>query len=229
VSPRDSEGANFSVSVNEHRKIEVLQIGVSVYTTVNDVTDMLAFRDYILNPTDLRILRGSRIVTAAAAGLLEMRLDPTSRTVEVTLPKHSVTGYVLGLRLAGGLNPRWTACLLQKEGWVFDPLSLYGPMKDRYTELGIDADNTTVIPLYVGRAELTHVIAGHPIVASGGDDITNLFIQVTHVSQGVWHVSVHNSGSSKVTATLSKMMELPGLQFDTQLISVQAGSTAILL
>ena len=228
TSPQDTIGMNYSVSVGEHRRIEVLQVGVSVYTTIDDAAAMLALREYILSPVGLQVVRGSRIDSTGASGLLEMQLDPTSRTAEVSLPKHPLRGYVLGLRLVG-INARWTACLLQKEGWVFDPLSLYGPTGDRYTELGIDADSTTVAPLYVGRAKLTHVVAGHPIVATGGHDVTNLFIQVTHVSQGVWHVSVHNPTAAQVTATISKTMELPGLEFATKSISVKAGATTVLV
>ena len=228
TSPQDTIGMNYSVSVGEHRRIEVLQVGVSVYTTIDDAAAMLALREYILSPVGLQVVRGSRIDSTGASGLLEMQLDPTSRTAEVSLPKHPLRGYVLGLRLVG-INARWTACLLQKEGWVFDPLSLYGPTGDRYTELGIDADGTTVAPLYVGRAKLTHVVAGHPVVATGGHDVTNLFIQVTHVSQGVWHVSVHNPTAAQVTATISKTMELPGLEFATKSISVKAGATTVLV
>ena len=228
VGPQDSVGENFSMFANERRTIEVLQLGVSAYTQINTAAAMLALRQYILSPTGLNVTLGSRVNTAAASGLLEMKLDPNTSTVELSLTKHPLPGYVLGLRLAEGLNARWTACLYQKSGWVFDPLSLYGPLQGRYTELGMAADGTAFAPLYVGRAELTHVVAGHPVVASGVGART-LFIQVTHIRQDKWHVSVHNPGVVAVSATISKTMELPGLVLGTKVVVVHGGSTAVLL
>ena len=86
------------------------------------------------------------------------------------------------------------------------------------------------MPLYVGRAE-THVLAGHPVIATGVN-ANNLFIQVTHVNQmgsDQWHVSVHNAGFGSIRATITQTMKLPGLDLQTQAVTVRGGSTVVLL
>ena len=52
------------------------------------------------------------------------------------------------------------------------------PGRRRYTALGLDFDGVAHVPLYVGRAPVTHVIVGHPVVARG-EGADELRVQVT--------------------------------------------------
>ena len=81
-----------------------------------------------------------------------------------------------------------------------------------YTELGVDAQNFTHVPMYTGRAPRTHMRVGHPVVATGGAGAELVFIQVTRlltpadavgVKQHVFHVAVNNPADEAVSVTLT--------------------------
>lgn len=131
---------------------------------------------------------------------------------------HPDPNMLLPLRV-GGFRRRWTVGLWQDAGWVTtDPLYQDEP-GGGYTELGLDAHNYTHVPLYTGRAQLTRVRVGHPVVAvgSGADQ---LFVQATRLltppdAVGVrryqFHVAVNNPTFATVSVTLKSSFSEVGM------------------
>ena len=78
-----------------------------------------------------------------------------------------------------------------------------------------------------GFAELTHVVAGHPVVA--GPEGKELFLQVTKVGQAPdrWHVSVNNPTDRPITTTLTKTIPLPGLELPETKIALSPGQYVV--
>ncbi len=124
-----------------------------------------------------------------------------------------------------GLNPRWSAGLLQKQGYVKGD---YGSGENRYRALGLDLEGNAYLPLYVELAERTHVVAGHPVIA--GPEGAELFIQVTKVGHNPdrWHVSVNNPTDRAITTTLRAEMALPGLELPAEPVTLQPGEYRVL-
>jgi len=117
------------------------------------------------------------------------------RAAEILVGGHPDPSMVLPLRL-GGLKRRWTVAVQQLEGWVnaIEKNQTSGESV-LYSELGIDAQNYSAVPVYVGRAPRTHLRIGHPVVAAGRD-AEQIFVQVTklHLAAGkfMFHVALNN-------------------------------------
>ncbi len=176
--------------------------------------------DYLRNPTGLRVLQGTRM---ASPGLLDIAVEDGA--AKLLLPRaEGVEGLTLPVRIAD-LNPRWSVGILQEEG--YSP-GFYGTGHDRYRALGVDQDGFAYVPLYVDRADITQIQAGHPVVAdSAGRD---LFIQVTCLGGAPfrWHVSVNNPSDLPVSTVLHQSMTLPGFQFRRLPITIPAGGYVVL-
>ena len=86
---------------------------------------------------------------------------------------------------------------------------------NKFTVLGVDSENATAVPLYVGLAKKTHVRIGHPVVATG-EGAAEMFIQVTRlrVTNGstLFHVAVNNPTQKAATVHLSASFPEVGLQ-----------------
>ena len=93
----------------------------------------------------------------------------------------------------------------------------------------MDLAGNAYVPLYPDLAELTHVVAGHPVVA--GPEGKDLFIQVTKVGQNPdrWHVSVNNPTDQPITTTLKKAIALPGFDFPDKHITLKPGEYTVLM
>jgi hypothetical protein len=172
--------------------------------------------DYLQNPDGLNVLRGQRISkpglleVAAEAGIVELRLPRASSVPELTLP----------LRISG-LNPNWSAVLLQREGYV---LRFYGSGMNRIRGLGVERSGFAYVPLYVGHADQTWLVAGHPVTAD--DTGLGLLIQATALGGDPlrWHVSVNNPTSQPVTTRLHNAMGFPGINVPDAPIRVGPGA-----
>jgi len=103
----------------------------------------------------------------------------------------------------------------------------YGSGENRYRPLGIDLAGNAYIPLYVSWAEVTEIVAGHPVIA--GPEGRELFIQVTHVNRDphLWHVSVNNPTDRHISTTLRKTMNLPGFDFPDTRVDVPPGGYVV--
>ena len=212
--------AGKSVKKGDTYTYELFSITFPVDVEVKTADQLISTIDYLAKPTGMSIIKGQRI---DSGGLIE--IAPTEYIVEAVFPKPEVkTNLTLPLRIRG-LNYRWSVGLLQKEGYVKGD---YGAGKNRYRPLGIDVYGNAYVPIYVDYAEETNIIAGHPVVADKGGE--SLFIQVTHVNEKPqrWHVSVNNPTDKAITTTLRQTMALPGLDFQTQVVTVPEGGYTVL-
>ena len=144
-----------------------------------------------------------------------------------TVVNPAAEALLLPLRVGPFKQPRWTVGLLQLAGYT---VGYYGSGANRYTSLGLDDDGFAYVPLYTGRAPLTHVVVGCPVTAKGRG-AEALFIQVTHVDEDpqVWHVEVNNPTDTAITVTFHNGMELPGFPtIVTAPVTIGAGEFVVL-
>jgi len=132
---------------------------------------------------------------------------------------------------ARGFNPRWSAGLFLKKGYV---TGHYGKGEDRYRPLGIDPHGQVYFPVSPDLAPMHDYIAGHPVTAEG-DGAQELFIQVTQISGGTfmkdrktiqpfhWHVSANNPSNKEIAVTLTKNMDFPGFELPEHNITLKLG------
>jgi hypothetical protein len=145
--------------------------------------------------------------------------------VELTIPRPPAErGFTLPCRIVG-LNPHWSAGLLQRCGYVKGD---YGTGENRFRALGTDSAGNAYLPLYPELAERTHVVAGHPVVA--GPEGKELFIQVTKVGTNPdrWHVAVNNPTDLPIRTTLSRSIDLAGLTLPEQPVLLEPGAYVVL-
>jgi hypothetical protein len=198
---------------------EVASLGFPIDVPIKSPQDFVRVLEYLKDPAGMTITRGKRIESPRV-----VELEPVEGAVELIVPKPSDREkFTLPLRIRN-LNPRWSAGLFQKTGYVKGD---YGTGENRYRPLGLDLAGNAYVPLYVSWAEKTHIVAGHPVVA--GAEGKDLFIQVTHINDNPqkWHVSVNNPTDQSVTTTLRKAMDLPGLAFESQKVTVPAGGYVV--
>lgn len=201
-----------------HHEVFTLQFPVTMEIT--SAEQLLRYVDYMSNPDGLRLVQGKRVNSAGA-----VELEPDNFSVELAVPKpHDKLELTLPV-IVRGLNRRWAAVLWQKQGYV---LGNYGTGNDRCRALGIDFQGNAYVPMYVDWAEMTHVVAGHPIVAD--ENGRQLFIQVTKLAERPfrWHVSVNNASDQIITTTLRKTMDLPGLDFKETKLTLKPGEYRVL-
>ncbi len=185
-------------------------------TDAKSIADMVA---YLESPTGMEITRGRQ--APGPGGLLE--LTPENYAVELSIPKPAGVTRTVPLRV-GGLNHRWSVGLYQFEGYR---THYYSKGDSGWRALGLDFEGRAYAPLFVSKAANTHVMIGHPVVAdAAGKD---LFIQVTRINDGLegkppaWHLSVNNPTNQPVTATLQRAMEVPGLAFTQETMTLAPG------
>lgn len=194
---------------------EMLSLNASMNIKINEAEQLRKLRSYLHNPENMKTIRGKRLATP---GFLDMQTD--NYAIEIELPKPSENlDITVPLRIPG-LNRKWTVGMLQKDGYV---LGKYGSGKNRYRGVGLDFAGNAHIPLYPDKAEKTHILAGHPIVADeNGKDLT---INVMHIYDNPhqWYIAVNNTTDKPISTKLSQAMELPGLEFGEMDITVQPG------
>jgi hypothetical protein len=210
-----------AVRQGDRLSFELAAIGLPLNVEVKGLAELLRYVDYLDKPSGLQVLRGQRV---ASPGLVEFQPDANS-VVEIAIPKPPERlALTLPCRVVG-LNPRWSAGLSQKQGYVKGD---YGSGENRYRALGVDLEGCGYIPLYAELADRTHIVAGHPVIA--GPEGKDLFIQVTKVGRDPdrWHVSVNNPTDEAVTTELRKAMDLPGFDVPDQAVTLQAGEYKVL-
>jgi hypothetical protein len=208
---------------------------VEIFTTMWAMGDTFTGNDqlldtirYLRNPAGLEILRGKRIT--GDGGLQE--LTATDGAVEIRAAGQTPATKTLPVSLsvrAAGFNRNWTAGEFQIEGYV--GANYYSTGAKVFRPIGVDRDGRIYAPLYVSHGNV-HTILGHPIIADqAGHDLK---IQVTALQSprdgtpGSWHVSVNNPTDQPITTTLKKAIDLPGLKFTSQQITVAPGAYRIL-
>jgi hypothetical protein len=196
------------VKAGDTRTVEWFSCAWPMDKPVPDTDALLRWVRYFQQPDGFELLRGQRL--DAPPGVIEL---------EANLP----------FRVAG-FNPRWSAILWQKDGYV--GAGRYGKPQNRFRSLATDFDGRVYFPVYAGQAALHHLVAGQPVVAdSAGHE---LFINVVCLKDAVgatpplWHVSVNNPTDAPVTAKLAKTMDLPGLAWAGETITLASGEQRIL-
>jgi len=216
-----AEPESTAVKKGQTRVFEMAAIGFPLNVEIQSAADLERYAAYLAQPSGMQVVRGKRI---EGPGLVEFAPDATG-VVEFSVPKPATKlDLTLPCRIVG-LNPRWSAGLRQKKGFVKGD---YGPGENRYRALGMDLEGNAYVPVYVDLADVTHLEAGHPIVA--GPEGKELFLQVTKVGQQPdrWHVSVNNPTDRPITTTLKQAMDLPGLGLSETTITLQPGEYVVL-
>ena len=195
---------------------------------LGSTSQLLRMVQYLGSPQGLEILQGKRL--PSEAGLQEFTAE--NGVAEIRMPKQApqlkLPPTELAVRVAG-LNPNWSACEYQIEGYVGGDYYSKGGQVFRPT--GVDPQGRVYAPLYVSRASV-HTLLGHPVVAdAAGKDLK---IQVTALEsprdgkEGSWHVSVNNPTDRPVTAELYRRIDLPGLKLAKTRITLRPGEYRIL-
>lgn len=192
---------------------------------IDSVDQLIRCKHYFVNPTGLNVT-GARV---DSPGLLDY--EAVDQRIEIQLPHPGWdTRMTLPFR-ARGFNPRWSAGLFMKKGYV---TGHYGKGENRYRPLGVDPHGQIYFSVSADLAPAHHYVAGHPVTAEG-EGSQELLIQVTQISGGTflkgretiqpfhWHVSVNNPTDEEIAATLTKNMDLPGLEFPDQKITLNPG------
>lgn len=176
---------------------------------------------YLEKPAGMQVTRGA--LAASPGGLLELTLENGAVEVAIPRPPAGLPTLTVPVRMSG-MNPRWSVGLYQFEGYR---THYYSKGDSGYRALGVDFDGRAYAPLFVSKAANTHVLMGHPIVADAAG--RELFIQVTRLNDGldgkppVWHVSVNNPTDRPVTVTLTRAMNLAGLDFAGATLTLAPG------
>ena len=212
---------------------QILQPGDSrhyEFFTVNESIDMedrgtARFQRvlrYLDQPDGLQLIRGTR---EDSRGIMEVNSGDANSPVEIKVSKPDQRiGLTIPLRVSG-LNPRWSAGLLQVKG---HSTGYYTNGENVYSALGFDLDGRVYAALYPDYADETHVVVGHPVVC----DQSDLFLEVMPRSGPdgiyIWHVAVNNPTDDDVTAEFRQSLDLPGLAFETQVHTVPAGGHLVM-
>jgi hypothetical protein len=201
--------------------METASIGFPPNVEVKSLAELERYAAQLQSPAGLEVLRGRRLDDP---GLVEFAPD-AGFAVELSLPRPTQKFRLTIPCRVQGLNPRWSAGLFQRKGYVKGD---YGTGEDRYRPVGMDLAGSAYVPLYPDYAERTHVVIGHPVVA--GPEGKELFVQVTKVAEkpARWHVSVNNPTDRAITATLKRSIPLPGLDFPTRPLTLPPGAYLVL-
>lgn len=230
AGPKDTYWLQLFLDIKDKAVKTGDRLGAEIFATTwpmnEPITNARGLADavvYLENPAGLVLSRGKG--GPGAGGLLE--LSPENGAVELSIPK-SESPIVVPVRVSG-MNKRWTTGLYQFDGYR---THYYSKGNSGWRALGVDFDGRAYAPLYVSMAPNTHVMIGQPIVAdAAGKD---LFIQATRLNDGangkppLWHVSVNNPSDKPVTCTLKRAMELPGLDFVEETVTLKPGEYRVL-
>ena len=210
------QGANWSATL--------FSLGIDMLSEVQSVSELLALRTYIAEPSGLSIIQGQAVprnrsllqVTPTASGVVELKAERA-----LTPAKE---GLLLPL-MAGPFCSRWTVGLWQHAGYTLDS-ALYNATDRRYTSLGLDDDGYAYAPLYTGRADTTHVSVGHPVTLSGAE-AEAVFVQVTRVTETAWYVELNNPLEREVRVGVRVSLPLPGLRLAKRSVTLPPGGVVL--
>lgn len=242
-----------AVMAGDRYLFQMFSAGLAVNMGLSKSSELIAIRNYLVSPPGLQITRGRRV--HQDLGVLRVIPDMHVAAISVSrppvgaLPAAAATGTILALTVP--LQGNWSAGLWQLEGYSLGWYHRHSNNSSRrsglnradrntaetclYSALGLDSVGEAHVPLYVGRADRTHVVIGHRVIAQALDGssegaFNSLRIQVTHVNESprMWHVAVNNPTDASITAVLSQNMDLPGLQVSTQRLMLAPGEYRVL-
>ena len=216
------------VKKGEKLRVELFTVMWPAPNGLGSTSQLLQMVQYLGSPQGLELLQGKRL--PSQGGLQECNAQDGA--VEIRMPKQApqlgLPPTELAVRVAG-LNPNWTACEYQIEGFAAGGYFSRGGQVFR--PLGVDPQGCGYAPLYVSLANV-HTLLGHPVVANAAGK--DLKIQVTALEsprdgkEGSWHISVNNPTDHPITAQLSRRIDLPGLKWEKTRITLRPGEYRIL-
>jgi hypothetical protein len=227
----DVPAEGMSVKKGQQINVELLTIHWPLNIPIATGAEMLRVVNYLASLEKMPLTAGK--IVSSSAGLLDVMA--ANYQVELALPQPpqsgpaQVTDTSVPMRVSG-LNPRWSAGLLQIKG--HNGGNYYSDGSNRFRPLGMDEKGRVYAPLYTAKAPETHVRVGHPVVAD--DRGKDLFIQTTAMTdpkpgvEPAWHVSVNNPTDQPITTVLKNNMQLPGMKFTEQAVTLKPGEYKIL-
>ncbi len=216
-----------AVKAGESRTIEWFQTAWPMDRPIAGTEELRRWIRYFEQPDGLELLRGARI--AAPPGVVELSADNGAVEIKVPRSRDNLDAN-LPFRVSG-FNPRWSAILWQKDGYV--GAGRYGKPQNRFRSLATDFDGRIYFPIHTGQAALHHLVAGQPVIADEAG--SELFIEVVCLSDAegqappLWHVSVNNPTDKPVTTSLTRTMALPGLDWSGETIELKPGEGRLLV
>ena len=212
--------AGKAVKKGESFTFELVSLNTSLDVKIHTTEAVQRLRACLVNPKKMQVLRGAK---TDVSGFVD--IEPKDYATEIVIPRQSTDlSMTMPLRVPH-LNRNWSAGMFQKKGYV---KGAYGTGENRYRAVGLDFEGSAHIPLYVDKAETTHVLVGHPVVADErGKEVA---INVMHLFDDPpqWQVDVNNRTDKPVTTKLKQAMELPGLDFEEREITLAPGEYKVL-
>ena len=215
-----------TVGIGDSYAYELFSVGCPLDAAAHSAEALRDQVAYLAAPERLQVTRGRR---GAPSGPLETTHAGTY-AVHIVVPRPSAVRKLTLPVVVRDLSPRWSAGLWQLRGFVKGD---YGGGAHRYRSVAVDVDGRAYVPLYPDLAPWTEVEIGHPVSADWRG--ANLFIQVSALSGGTsaapgyeWTVEVNNPTDEAVTTTLRQRMQVPGLSFGTQTVTLAAGEHRLL-
>ncbi len=212
--------AGQAVAAGDSRGFEIFSLNFPVDMELRDPGDLSRYLDYLRKLPGVRLMRGERIGTSGT-----LRMSPDNGVVELSATAaEAPERMTLPLQIEG-LNPRWSAGLLQRAGYV---KGYYGNGANRWRPVAVSAEGRACVPLFVALAPETKVSLGHPVVADAAG--RELFIQATRLRETPphWHVSVNNPTDHPIHTKLSAPMELEGVSIPGAPVEIPAGGYIVL-
>jgi len=212
------------VKAGDRFRHELFSVNEALDTEARGPKRFQRILEYLAKPEGMTVVHGTR---HKALGFFDVQAGGADKPVELRITKPTEPiALTIPVRVLG-LNPKWSAGLLQVAG---HSTGYYSKGKNVYTTLGFDFDGRVYAALYPDQADLTHVVIGHPIVC----DAPALFLEVMPRSRKSgrgyqWHIAVNNPTDQPVTAEFRPALRLPGLAFRKRRVTVPAGAHMVLL
>ncbi|HCD31308.1 MAG TPA: hypothetical protein DER01_02810 [Phycisphaerales bacterium] len=215
------------VKAHQQRRVSWLTCYWPMDITIGDTDTLLKWIRYYQKPDGLQIIQGKQldgflglIDLQSEDGAVELKLPQAPDDLDVNLPFR-----------VHGLNPRYSAILWQKTGYVGE--GRYGSERNRFRNVAVDWEGHAYFPVYAAKAKLHHWVVGQPVIAD--EQGAELFIEVVCLKDAQkgaspqWHVSINNPTDQVITTKIRQVIKLPGLNLYQQKISIKPGVSVTLI
>lgn len=237
VSVRTQQGVWSSVSIPDIEERSV-KAGEKIEYSLMYIYDCLAHDDRSPERMDyiwrhygldgrggehgLEVKRGN---LAASSGLVDIEAE--NGLVEFTVPEPDVEPALdipLGVRFFG-FNPNWTAGILQVDGYTPGFHNEEG--KGLYRNLGIDDKDISYLGVYTHGTALSHIIAGHPVIADNPD--ININVAKLTDSPARWRVDVNNPTDIRIRTNVRVNIPELGIPLEETSVVLEPGEYRTLI
>lgn len=220
-----SDSSTRNYRTGEQQQAQLLSYAFGVKTPIHTLSHLRAYTAYVEDIPKPQMWQG---ILQDNRGLLRMMAH--DGLVDFSLVQAPISVKDLGLPVqVKGLQPEWSAGLLQKQGYVSPVLQaahLYGKRPhNRYRPLGVDTQGSAWFPLHVATSK-HDIEAGHPVIAVWNKRrVQGISIQVTPIRDDPyqWYVSVNHLGrnTQAITFQLHLRMRLPHFPFRCRQVTLR--------